>query len=77
MSNLTHKEELRQEKNGDKEGKTSHKLMNNGVYSKTMEFLRNRIDVGLLSNGKYYSKSTSKPSYMAQKSIWQWLRRDS
>ena len=32
-----------------------------------MEFLRNRIDVRLVSNGKDYSKSTSKPSYIAQK----------
>ena len=38
--------------------------MNNAVYSKTMENLRNRIDAKL---HKYYMKRTSKPSYMFQK----------
>ena len=31
------------------------------------ETLRNRIDVRLLSNKKYYLKWTSNPSYMSQK----------
>ena len=31
------------EKNGDKDGKV--RLMNNAAYGKTMEILRNRIDV--------------------------------
>ena len=40
--------------------------MNNAVYSKIMENLRNRIDVRLVSNRKDYLKWTSKPSYMSQ-----------
>ena len=41
--------------------------MNNALYGKTMENLRNRIDVKLVSNKKYYLKWTSKPSYMSHK----------
>ena len=41
--------------------------MNNALYSKTMENLRNRIDEKLVSNKKDYLKWTSKPSYMSHK----------
>ena len=37
----------RSKKNGDKDGKVLHKLMNNVVYGETMENLRNRINVRL------------------------------
>ena len=56
------------EKSGDKYGKALYKLMNNVVYGKlkkTLENLRNRIDVKLASNKKYYLKWISKPSYMS------------
>ena len=51
----------------DKDGKALHKLMNNAVYEKMMEKLRNRINVKLVSNMKHYLKWTSKPSHMSQK----------
>ena len=43
--------------------------MNNAVYGKTMKKLRNRIDVLLVSNKKYYLKWTSKPSYMSHNDL--------
>ena len=57
-----------QNKNEDKDGKALHKLMNNAVYDKAMENLRNRINLKLVSNKKTYLKRTSKPSYMLQNS---------
>ena len=41
------------EKNGDKDGRWLYKLINNTVYEKTMENLRNRIDVKLANNKKW------------------------
>ena len=44
-----------------------YKLINYVVYQKTMENVRNRIDVKILRNKKNYLKWTSKPSYFSQK----------
>ena len=41
--------------------------MNNAVYGRTTENLRNTVDVRLVSNEKEYLKWTSKPSFAAQK----------
>ena len=51
MSNLTRKKN-RSRKNGEKDEKASYKLMSNAVYAKTIENLRNRIDVKLVINEK-------------------------
>ena len=37
-------------KTGSKDGKALHKLIENAVYGKTMESLRSRIDVKVVSN---------------------------
>ena len=44
-----------------------YKLMNKDIYRKTMENLRNRIDVKLINNEKDSLKCISKPSYMTHK----------
>ena len=41
--------------------------MNNAIYWKAMENLRNRISVQLVNNENDYLKCTSKPSYMSHK----------
>ena len=41
--------------------------MNNGVFGKTMENLRKRINVKLVHNAKDYVRYTSKPSFVSQK----------
>ena len=50
----TRKKIIKTEKNNDKSGKTLYKLMNNDIYGKRMENMRNSIDVKLLNNEKDY-----------------------
>ena len=51
--NLTHKK-LEAEKNGDKDENALYKLMNNALYDKTIENLRNRIYVKLISKKRLF-----------------------
>ena len=55
------------EKSNDRHGDALYKLINNDIHGKSMENLRNRIDVKLLNNKKDYLKCTSDPSYMSHK----------
>ena len=55
------------EKNEDKDGKVLCKLMNNALHGKTMESLRNTIEVRLGNNKKGYLKCTWKSCYMSHK----------
>ena len=59
MSNLTYtKKRMEAETNDDKDKKPMNNQINNRVQSKTMENVRNIVDVRLISNNKDYLKWT-------------------
>ena len=58
---------IEEEKNSHNDRKALYKLRNNPVYGKTMESLRNRNGVRLVSNKNDCLKWTCKPSYMPHK----------
>ena len=43
------------------------KLMNNSVFGKTMENIRNRVNVKLVNTGEQFKKLVSKPNYESRK----------
>ena len=43
------------------------KLMNNSVFGKTMENIRNRVNVKLVDSGEQFKKLVSKPNYNSRK----------
>ena len=43
------------------------KLMNNSVFGKTMENIRNRVNVKLVDSGEQFKKLAAKPNYNARK----------
>ena len=43
------------------------KLMNNSVFGKTMENIRNRVNVKLVNTGEQFKKLTAKPNYESRK----------
>lgn len=49
--------------------KDSFNLLNNNIYVKTMDDVRNIMDVRLTTNAKYYQKLVSKLSFVSRK-IW-------
>ena len=43
------------------------KLMNNSVFGKTIENIRNRVNVKLVNTGEQFKKLTAKPNYQSRK----------
>ena len=43
------------------------KLMNNSVFGKTMENIRNRVNIKLVNKGEQFKKLTAKPNYESRK----------
>ena len=61
------RERIKTKKNNVKDVKALYKSMNNAIFGKVKENLRNRINVKLVNNKKSYLKCTLKPRYMQHK----------
>ena len=61
------RERIEAKKNNVKDVKALYKSMNNAIFGKVKENLRNRINVKLVNNKKSYLKCTLKPRYMQHK----------
>ena len=57
----------------DKDGKALYKWTNNSIYGKTMEKVRNRIYVRLVSNKNGLFEMDIKTKLYVTKNIWQWF----
>ena len=68
--NSTQKKRIEAEKNGDKDGK-AYKLMNNVVYSKMMENLRNKDRCKASKQWKRLFKMYIKTKLYVSQNIWQ------
>ena len=64
------------EKNVDKTGKASYKLIDNTLYGKTIENLKNAIDVRLVSNEKDGHQNGHQNQAICHTNIWRWFSRD-
>ena len=58
--------EIRQKKS-DEFNKNLYKLLNNGIYGKSIENQRKRINVKLINDKKVYQRCVNKPNFISQK----------
>ena len=70
MNNMSDFEKFKEQLPNKEDGKALWKFMNNAVYHKKMENLRNRIDVRLISNKKKQFEMDIKTKLYVTKNIW-------
>ena len=61
--NLNTKLRMEAKKSGNNFEVDFYKLMNNSVFGKTLENIRNRVDIRLISTNKVAQKLAAKPNY--------------
>ena len=68
MAKTIHRLQYKQEEGGKDFIRKGHfKLMNNSIFGKTMENLRKRVDVRLVTDVNQFIKLTSKPTFVSSK----------